>query len=102
MANGAAYLRLRRRRARRLLEESVEGIEIREQSGDAGTVVVDSETDAWLATLEPCEKAAESDADLAFTPRIRVEYRTDPAGSEKGKLRQIKARLTDAASAWRW
>lgn len=102
MTTGAAYLRIRRQKARRLLEERVEGIETEQRNGGEEIAVVNSETDAWLATLEPCEGAAEPAVDLSFTPRTHGEYRTDTAETETTKLRQIKDRLTGAASEWRW
>lgn len=102
MATGAAYLRLRRQKAKRLLEEQVEGIETERRGDEGELVVVDSATDARLATLGSCEEAAEPEVDLPFTPRIRVEYRTDATGTEAEKLGQIRDRLTAAASAWRW
>lgn len=102
MATGAAYLRLRRRKAQRLLEERVEGIEIEQRNGGDQLAVADVETDTWLATLESCSEAAEPDVDLSFTPQTRVEYQTNTTGTATSKLQQIKDRLTTAASKWQW
>lgn len=102
MATGTAYLRIRRQKARRLLEEQVEEIEIKPRNGGDHLAVVDAETDAWLATLKSCAEAAKPDEDLAFTPQTRVEYRTDTTGTATRKLERIKDRLTTAASNWQW
>lgn len=102
MATGAAYLRIRRQKARRLLEAQVEGVETEHREDTEGFDVVDSETDAWLATVESCQEASEPDVDLPFTPQTRVEYRTDLTGTATRKLRRVKDQLTAAASRWRW
>lgn len=102
MASSAAYLLLRRQKAKRLLEEQVEGIDIEDGNDGDELAVVDSETDTVLATLNTCEAATEPDVTLSFTPEIRVEYQTDLPDPGTRKLQQIKDRLTAAASEWRW
>lgn len=102
MATGAAYLRIRRQKAKRLLEEQVKNIETEQQNSGETLAVVDSETGARLVTLESCEKATEPDVNLSFTPQTRVEYQTDTTGTATRKLQQIKDQLTAAASEWRW
>ena len=102
MATGAVYLRIRRQKAKRVLEEQVEGVELEQRSGGNQIAVVDAETDAWLATLESCSEAAELEVDLSFTPQTRVEYQTNTTGTATRKLQRIKDRLTAAASKWQW
>lgn len=102
MASNAAYLLLRRQKAKRLLEEQAEGIDL--EPGDDGDelIVVDSETNTVLVTLDTCEEATEPDVTLSFTPEIRVEYQTDPPDPGTRKLQQIRNLLTAAAPEWRW
>jgi hypothetical protein len=79
MATGTPDLVLRQQKGKRLLGERIEGVET-EQRDDGELAVIDSATEVWLASLGPCEEAAEPDLDLPFPDPRRIPDGRDGDG----------------------